>query len=59
MAARAVIIIRGQAMDIFMLALCFVKSLPEDFNLKKSADEMPLTNSAPQGAEVSSGFWAL
>lgn len=46
-------------MMLFLLSLCFVKALPEAFNLKTSAAEMPLTDSAPEGAEVSTGFWAL
>lgn len=46
-------------MMIFMLALCFVKALPEAFNLMKSAVSMPLTDSALSGAEVSAGHWSL
>ena len=46
-------------MMIFMLALCFVKALPEAFNLMKSAVSIPLTDSALSGAEVSAGHWSL
>lgn len=46
-------------MMIFMLALCFVKALPEAFNLMKSAVSIPLTDSALSSAEVSAGHWSL
>ena len=46
-------------MMIFMLALCFVKALPEAFNLMKSAVSIPRTDSALSGAEVSAGHWIL
>lgn len=46
-------------MMLFLLALCFVKALPEAFNLMKSAVSKPLTDSALSGAEVSAGHWSL
>lgn len=46
-------------MMLFLLELCFVKALPEAFNLMKFAVSEPLTDSAPKGAEVSAGHWNL
>ncbi len=46
-------------MVYLILSLCFVKALPEAFNLMKSAVSIPLTDSALSGAEVSAGHWSL
>lgn len=46
-------------MMLFLLALCYVKALPEAFNLMKSAVSIPLTDSALLSAEVSAGHWSL
>lgn len=45
-------------MLLLILSLCFVKALPEAFNLMKSA-VIPLTDSARVSAEVSTGHWSL
>ena len=45
-------------MILFLITLYYVDALPKAFKLmKKSA--MPITDSAPSGAECSSGFWSL
>lgn len=46
-------------MLFLILSLCFVKALPEAFNLMKYAVSIPLTDSARVSAEVSAGHWSL
>jgi hypothetical protein len=46
-------------MLIFVLALYFVRDLPESFRLKADLAEMPKPSSAPFGAEVDPGKWTL
>jgi hypothetical protein len=45
-------------MILLILSLCFVKALPEAFNLMKYAVSILLTDSARVSAEVSAGHWS-